>query len=127
MAERPLTTVTLRALEGEPLRHDVICQMVEAAARAIAERQGIALLGLSTDARSITMTLEAERIAAVGFAAELRRLTTAWYAQKFGRATLWGDPPTRGDVDGATERGGPDASDDDEHWLGDPEAWKSNR
>ena len=31
------------------------------------------------------------RIQAIGFAAELRRLTTAWYAHKFGVGELWGE------------------------------------
>ena len=34
------------------------------------------------------------QIEAVGFAAELRRLTTSWYTHKFGVDTLWGEAPT---------------------------------
>ena len=123
MPPQQVTSVTLRALDGEPLRNDRICEMVEATARAIAERQGIRVIDLTTDAASITTTLVAGRMEAIGFAAELRRLTTSWYTQKFGAETLWGDPD-RDDIASRDGSGGPEAGDDDENWLGDPEAWK---
>lgn len=86
-----LNSVTLRALEGTPLQHDSIRDMVEATAHALAERQGVELTHVETTPSSITMTLVAERIVAIGFAAELRRLTTSWYCHKFGVDTLWGE------------------------------------
>jgi hypothetical protein len=93
MSEQAASKVTLRALKGQPLEDDRIREMVEATALAIAERQGVAVLGLSTTPQQITVQLGAGRIAAMGFAAELRRLTTRWYTQKFGEQTLWGEPP----------------------------------
>jgi hypothetical protein len=93
----PVTTVTLRALAGEPLTHEPTREMVLATARAIAERQGVGLLRVEASASSVTATLEAGRFEAIGFAAELRRLTTRWYTSKFGAETLWGEPDTRPD------------------------------
>ena len=91
------TTITLRALEGEPLADAAVRGMVEATAHAIAERQGVAVLDLRSEADRIHVTLPVNRLAAIGFAAELRRLTTRWYTQKFGEATLWGEPVEEGD------------------------------
>jgi len=88
-----LTTVTLRALEGAPLADDRIRTMVEATARAIAERQGIDALDVRSEDDRISVTLRAPRVVAVGFAAELRRLTNRWYVEKYDAPTLWGDPP----------------------------------
>jgi hypothetical protein len=87
------SAITLRALDGEPLAEQAIREMVVSTARAIAERQGVRLRDVHTTADSITATLDAGRIEAVGFAAELRRLTGNWYRHKFG-ADLWGDSPT---------------------------------
>lgn len=91
MNEQRGASVTLRALEGEPLRDDQVRTMVQATAHAIAERQGVPVLRLHCDPDRITVELAADRIVAIGFAAELRRLTTAWYAHKYGQATLWGE------------------------------------
>ena len=98
MSERPeqvVSSITLRALEGEPLRHERIREMVIATAHAIAERQAVRILDVHADNTSITVTLEGANIVAVGFAAELRRLSTSWYRHKFGVETLWGEPQTR--------------------------------
>jgi hypothetical protein len=93
MSSAPATQITLRALEGQPLDDRKIRDTVVATAHAIAERQGVAVLALSAQADRITVTLDTGRIEAIGFAAELRRLTTRWYAQKFGDSALWGEPP----------------------------------
>jgi hypothetical protein len=45
---------------------------------------------IRTDATSITIDLGASRLAALGFATELRRLTERWYRDKVG-ASLWGE------------------------------------
>ena len=87
------TTVTLRALEGEPLADQRISDMVVANAHAIAERQGIPVLRITPLPDRIEVTLEAGRVEAIGFAAELRRLTTNWFRHKFQKETLWGEPP----------------------------------
>ncbi len=85
------TTVTLRALAGRPLDDHAVRDMIKATASAIAERQGVDLVIMQTEPDSITVTLRTGRIEAVGFAAELRRLTTNWYAHKYGIDNLWGE------------------------------------
>lgn len=86
-------TVTLRAHAGDPLKHEQVRDMVLATARAIAERIGVSILDLRSDDQSVTVTILGTRLAALGLAAELRRLTTAWYAHKFGIDALWGGAP----------------------------------
>lgn len=93
MTEGKASAVTLRALEGEPLAHEATREMVIATAHAIAERQGVPVFDVKTTPTSVTVVLGASRIVAMGFAAELRRLTTAWFTRKFGVDTLWGEPP----------------------------------
>lgn len=85
--------VRLRALEGIPLADPVVRDMVVATANAIAERTGINLAEITTEPDSITVTLTADKLAALGFLAELRRLTSAWYEKKFREGPLWGEPP----------------------------------
>ncbi|TVQ58307.1 MAG: hypothetical protein EA377_00210 [Phycisphaerales bacterium] len=110
MSAQPTTTITLRALKGAPLAETRVRDMVRANAHAIAERQGVEVLALENQPDRITVTLRAGRIEAFGFAAELRRLTEAWYESKYG-GTLWGEAPHADGVD----------EDDDD----DPaEAWK---
>lgn len=99
------STITLRALEGEPLADEAVRAMVLATARAIAERIGVEILTLKADERSVTVTIFGTRMAAVGLAAELRRLTTAWYAHKYGVDSLWGEAPESGDDDEAWKQG----------------------
>lgn len=84
-------SITLRALQGSPLLDPVVRDIVVATANAIAERNGVRLTYLSASDRSVTAELEGTRLMALGFAAELRRLTDAWYRKKFGEPTLWGE------------------------------------
>lgn len=102
MTGKTSTEITLRALEGEPLKHDHIREMVIATAHAIAERQGVRVIDLQTTPAAITARLETGRIEAIGFASELRRLTTSWYCHKFGVETLWGEA-NRDDYDADEE------------------------
>jgi hypothetical protein len=90
----PFSEVTLRALEGRPLDDLAIQRTVVATAHAIAERQGVTVTSLDVQGDRITVGLNVEKIAAIGFATELRRLTTRWYTKKFGEVTLWGEPPS---------------------------------
>jgi hypothetical protein len=85
--------ITLRALEGRPLENQQVRNMVIATAAAIAERQGVNLLAIKPEADRVTVTLDVGQLEILGFAAELRRLTTRWYTQKYGETTLWGDAP----------------------------------
>jgi hypothetical protein len=99
------TVVTLRALQGRPLEQEPVREMVLATARAIAERQGVTVLEVRAEPASITVTLAATRIVAIGFAAELRRLTTTWYTRKYGEESLWGQPADRPDGKADDEAG----------------------
>lgn len=85
------TRVTLRAKIGEPLNDEQTRRMVVATARAIAERTGIPVSDIQTTGDSVSLTLQGDRLAGIGFAAELRKLTTRWYEGKFGVGHLWGD------------------------------------
>jgi len=87
------STVRLSALSGTPLDDAMVRATVEATARAIAERTGVPILSLSIHDARITVVLKADRVAAIGFAAELRRLTNTWYESKFRDGPLWGTPP----------------------------------
>ena len=66
--------------------------MVVAAAHSLAEREGVTLSDLTCDTESITLTLEIDKLAALGFLAELRRQTNHWYEQKYRDGPLWGTP-----------------------------------
>src|SRR5262245_43464981 len=91
------STVRLRALSGRPLADVKIRAIVEAAANAIAERNGVRVLGLATDEVSLTIALDTDKLAALGFLAELRRLTNAWYQGKHKAGPLWGELPPADD------------------------------
>ncbi len=103
MSEQAVSRVTLRALEGEPLKHERIRDMVIATAHAIGERQAVRIVDVDADDCSITVALEGSNIIAMGFAAELRRLTTSWYRHKFGVDALWGEPVASDDDDDPNE------------------------
>src|SRR5262245_25871373 len=77
MTSQSGTVITLRALAGQPLADPHIREMVAATAHAIAERQGVKVIDLRTADDHVTAKLSAGRIEAIGFAAELRRLTTS--------------------------------------------------
>ena len=55
----------------------------------VAERTGVELTGLRVDGASLTAELAGPPIVGVGFAAELRRHTDAWYRRHHGMG-LWG-------------------------------------
>lgn len=87
-AER--STVTLRALAGTPLKDEKVRRIVLATARAIAERHNVELVALEAHDDRVTATLATHRLAAIGFIAELRRLTTAWHQADHPGEHLWG-------------------------------------
>jgi hypothetical protein len=86
------SSITLRALAGQPLRDRKVRDIVIATASAIAERNGVTLTELAATDDSITAELAANRLVALGFAAELRRVTGAWFAHKNAGQSLWGEP-----------------------------------
>jgi hypothetical protein len=84
-------TITLHA-EGSPLADERVQGSIVAAAHALAERFGIEVVSLATTTDSIEVTLGADEVTAVGFAAELRRSTNAWYLPRHGGQSLWISP-----------------------------------
>ncbi|QOJ01270.1 MAG: hypothetical protein HRU70_12560 [Phycisphaeraceae bacterium] len=88
-----VSTVRLRALSGAPLKDPKVRAMVVATAEAIAERTGVTLAGVHAEDHAVTVTLPLDKLACLGFLAELRRLTNAWYAGKHHGLSLWGDEP----------------------------------
>lgn len=96
----PHSTISLRALEGTPLTDEKVRRIVEATARAIAERHNVELVSMETRPDRVTVTLAAHRLAAIGFIAELRRLTTAWYHTDHPGEYLWGDAHGHNQDDG---------------------------
>ncbi|GJM19941.1 MAG: hypothetical protein DHS20C14_21540 [Phycisphaeraceae bacterium] len=78
------------ATNPRPLADERVRETVLASARAIAERTGVELLDASATDTALTATLAASRVAAMGFAAELRRATNAWHLGRHKR-TLWLD------------------------------------
>ena len=109
----PVTTVTLRATSGRPLTEAGTRATVESAARALAERTGVALHAVRTDETSVTVTLGAHRLAAMGFLTELRNATNRWYEARNPGDLLW--PTGQVDTTADPERDG-DAPDDFDDW-----------
>lgn len=87
-----ICVLRLTALHGTPLDDAGVRRNVEAAARAIGEREGIEVRGLEVAPDSIAITIDADRLTGLGFAAELRRVTNQWYEQKYRDGPLWGTP-----------------------------------
>ncbi|MBX3365032.1 MAG: HAD-IIIA family hydrolase [Phycisphaeraceae bacterium] len=83
-----VATARLLALRGEPLADQRTRETVLASARALAERTGVCLLGLRAEPSAIEVTLRASPVAALGFVAELRRITNRWHEARHGGA-LW--------------------------------------
>lgn len=79
----------LRALTGRPLADGKVRSMVLATASAIAERTGVDVSSIEADDSSVTVTLNASRLVGLGFLAELRRLTNAWFEGKHHAGPLW--------------------------------------
>jgi hypothetical protein len=77
---------------GPVLRDPKVRNTVESTAHAIAERIGVPILAIHLSDDSIEVVLGCDEVGALGFAAELRRLTEAWHQSKF-HTTLWGEPP----------------------------------
>jgi len=76
------------AADGAPLADERVRETVIATARAIAERIGVELLDLRAHDGGIEATIAGPEVVAVGFVAELRRLTNAWHRGRTGR-DLW--------------------------------------
>jgi hypothetical protein len=91
LAGREPWTITLHASHS-PLADPATRDTVIAAAQALAERAAIPVYETTTTPESFTATLAADEATAVGFAAELRRTTNAWFAAKHNGTPLWVSP-----------------------------------
>jgi len=86
------TSITLRTRSGIGPLDPAVRDMVVASAHALAERTGLPIDQVSADEEQITVRIAGPPIVAVGFAAELRRITERWYRGRYG-GILWGDEP----------------------------------
>lgn len=86
------STAKITSHAGPTLRDSRVRSTVQSTAHAIAERIGVEILHVGMTDESIEVTLGCDEVAALGFAAELRRLTEAWHQSKY-HDTLWGEPP----------------------------------
>ncbi len=114
----------LHAAADAALADSTVHDTVVASAEGIAERTGVRLVSIEVDGGGVTALVEGDRFMAIGFAAELRRLTGSWYARHHPGEHLWVDPP-QGDSDPDTDEddddddgggggGGGDGDDDEE-------------
>ncbi len=85
-----IAEITLQALVGNPLDDDKIRKMVIATAHAIAERQGIKIIRITTTPNQITIQASGAEIIALGLVTELRQLTNNWYQHQYHAQNLWG-------------------------------------
>lgn len=91
------STVTLRShgpgtgTGGGPLTDPDVRRIVVSTAEAIAERSGVDLLERIVEPDAMRLTIAGPTLVALGFAAELRRVTESWHRAKYG-APLWSEP-----------------------------------
>jgi putative aminopeptidase FrvX len=84
----PASRVTLRTADADGLADPDVRRTVVAAAHALGERMGVAVLDVSVDPDALHAAVEGPPIVATGFAAELRRSTERWHVGRFG-TRLW--------------------------------------
>jgi hypothetical protein len=109
--------VTLRALSGSPLEDEKVRAIVVSTAWAIGERTGIEVLEVRPHRDRIEVDLGCSRIASIGFAAELRRLTERWFTRRFPDAGhLWGPGPEPPRADESQSPGWRSQHEDDDDW-----------
>lgn len=103
----------LHAAQGGALSDVAVHDTVVASAEAIAERTGVRLVSIEVDDGGVTAVVEGDRLAALGLAAELRRLTGSWYVRHHPGEHLWIEPPEsdQGDDDGGGGGNGGDGGD----------------
>ncbi len=91
IAPRERASLSLLAERPGALDDQRIAATVRSSAEALAERTGIRLLSVSIEDDRAEIELEGSEFVAVGFAAELRRLTNAWHRRQFD-SSLWPAP-----------------------------------
>lgn len=83
-----VSAVDLRPLEDGALDDARTRETVLASARSIAEQHRVPLVELGVASGALRMGVRADRLVALGFAAEVRRATNAWHRARKG-AALW--------------------------------------
>ncbi len=86
----PTTIVRLRAENAALL--DEAAETVLSSGRAIAERTGVRVVRMEVRGGQVEAVLETHKLAAVGFAGELRRAVNRWAAARFGRGIFAEEP-----------------------------------
>lgn len=86
-----VSAVDLRPLEEGALDDARTRETVLASARSIAEQHGVPLVELGLASGALRLGVRADRLVALGFAAEVRRATNAWYRARTGSALWPGD------------------------------------
>ena len=81
--------VTLHAAEPGALADRGLRASLAASAAALAERTGVRLVSLEWSPDAVTATVEGGEVVALGFAAEWRRSTSAWWRSQGGSGSLW--------------------------------------
>jgi len=92
-----VAAVDLRPLEDGALDDARTRETVLASARSIAEQHGVPLVELGVAGGALRLGVRADRLVSLGFAAEVRRATNAWYRARTGSA-LWPGDVGPGDV-----------------------------
>lgn len=91
------TIVRLRAENAALL--DEAAETVLSSGRAIAERTGVRVVNMEVRGGQVEAVLETHRLAALGFAGELRRSVNRWAAARFGRGIFAEEPGKNPDDD----------------------------
>lgn len=86
------TSIARLTSNTAPLADKRLRETTTAVATSIAERFGVKIVNIRTSDSVIEVELQASKLAAIGFAAELRRVTNRW-AETKNLPHLWPDPP----------------------------------
>ncbi|MBL9141874.1 MAG: hypothetical protein JNK53_08410 [Phycisphaerae bacterium] len=84
----PASRVMLHTRTPESLADPEVRRNVVAAAHALGERMGVAVLEATAEPSALHLAIEGPTLVATGFAAELRRTTERWHTARYG-AALW--------------------------------------
>lgn len=80
--------IRLLARDAGALSDPRLRDLIIATAHGISERTGVTIVSAVVDEDAVELSAQAPPIVLMGLAAELRRVTNAWYAGRTGR-TLW--------------------------------------
>lgn len=94
----PATTIVRLRAESTALL-DEAAEIVISSGRAIAERTGVRVVSMDVAGGRVEAVLETHKLAAVGFASELRRAVNRWAASRFGRGIFAEEPGRNPDAD----------------------------